>query len=76
MLGSTLIMKYGYVYNIQDTPNNNIWTTEREIELKDGLIVYGCEGNFDVEEGKGQMFTQQDFLIWLGENRKTESLDV
>jgi len=72
LLDSTLIMKYGYVYNIQDTPNNNIWTIEREIELKDGLIVYGCEGNFDILEGKGQMFTQQDFLVWLEENRKTE----
>jgi len=76
LLGSTLIMrKYGYVYNIQDTPNNNIWTIEREIELKDSSIVYGCEGNFDIPEGKGQMFTQQDFLVWLEEN-KNPSEDI
>lgn len=71
-MGSTLIMKYGYVYKIEYTPNGNHWTESREIELKDGSIVYGCEGDFDIPEGKGQMFTQQEFLVWLEENRKEQ----
>jgi hypothetical protein len=37
---------YGYVYNIADTPQDNIWTQGREIELNDGSIVYGLEGEF------------------------------
>jgi len=75
LLGSTLIMsKYGYVKNIIDTPKNNIWMAERNIELKDNSIVYGCEGDFDIEKGKGKMFTKHDFLIWLEENRKLNHL--
>lgn len=68
-------MKYGYVYNIQDTPSANVWTQSREIEMIDGSIVYGCEGNFDIEDGKGQMFTKENFLIWLGENTKQDNLE-
>lgn len=74
-MGSALIMKYGYVYKIEDTPNGNFWTQSREIELLDNSIVYGCEGDFDIEQSKGQMFYKQDFLVWLEENKKTE-LDV
>jgi len=73
LLGRTLIMKYGYIYNIQDTPSGNFWTQSREIELLDGSIVYGCEGNFEIEEGKGQMFTRQNFITWLEENRKQKN---
>lgn len=73
-MGSTLI-KYGFVYDIIDTPNGNVWTQSREIELLDGSIVYGCEGNFEIEEGKGQMFTKENFLIWLGENTKQDNLE-
>ena len=47
---------------------------ERNIELKDNSIVYGCEGDFDIEKGKGKMFTKHDFLIWLEENRKLNHL--
>jgi hypothetical protein len=72
-LGGSLIMKYGYVYKIEDTPNGNVWTQSREIELLDGSIVYGLEGDFEIEESKGQMFTQSKFLIWLGENTKQET---
>lgn len=43
-MGSSLIMKYGYVTNISNTPTDNHWTQRREIELLDGTIVYGCEG--------------------------------
>ncbi len=68
-------MKYGYVNKIEDTPNGNFWTQSREIELLDGTIVYGCEGNFDIEDGKGQMFTKENFLIWLGENTKQDNLE-
>ena len=75
MLGGSLIMKYGYVYKIEDTPNGNFWTQSREIEMNDGTIVYGCEGSFEIEEGKGQMFTKENFLIWLGENTKQDNLE-
>ena len=67
--------KYGYVYNIKDTPNANFWIHSREIELKDGTIVYGCEGDFDIEQVKGEMFTKENFLIWLGENAKQEETE-
>ena len=56
-------MKYGYVLNILDTPENNIWTVNREIVLNDNSIVYGCEGNFDIPNGLGEMFTQSEFKI-------------
>ena len=68
-------MKYGYVNKIEDTPSANVWTQSREIELLDGTIVYGLEGAFDIEEGKGEMFTQSEFLIWLGENTKQDNLE-
>jgi len=68
-------MKYGYVNKIEDTPNENFWTQSREIEMNDGTIVYGCEGDFEIEEGKGQIFTKENFLIWLGENTKQDNLE-
>ena len=68
-------MKYGYVNKIEDTPSGNLWTQSREIELLDGSIVYGCEGNFDIEQVKGEMFTKENFLIWLGENAKQEEIE-
>ena len=68
-------MKYGYVNKIKDTPSDNLWKQSREIELLDGSIVYGCEGNFDIEEGKGEIFTKENFLIWLGENTKQDNLE-
>ena len=75
-MGSTLIMRrYGYVFNLEDTPNENFWKQSREIELIDGSIVYGCEGDFDIEQVKGQMFTKENFLIWLGENAKQEEIE-
>jgi len=66
---------YGYVYNIADTPQDNYWTKGREIELNDGAIVYGLEGDFEIEQGKGEMFTKENFLIWLSENRKQEEIE-
>jgi ribosomal protein L24E len=66
---------YGYVNKIEYTPKDNIWTKAREIELIDGSIVYGLEGNFEIEQGKGQMFTKENFLIWLSENRKQEEIE-
>jgi hypothetical protein len=68
-------MKYGYINKIEDTPSGNFWTQSREIELLDGSIVYGCEGDFDIEQVKGQMFTKENFLIWLGENEKQEEIE-
>jgi ribosomal protein L24E len=66
---------YGYVNNIADTPQENKWTKAREIKLNDGTIVYGLEGNFEIEQGKGQMFSKENFLIWLSENRKQEEIE-
>ena len=66
---------YGYVNNIADTPQENKWTKAREIELNDGTIVYGLEGNFEIEQGKGQMFSKENFLVWLSENRKQEEIE-
>jgi hypothetical protein len=74
-LGGALIMKYGYVYKTEDTPSANVWTQSREIEMLDGTIVYGCEGDFDIEQFKGQIFTKENFLIWLGENTKQEETE-
>ena len=67
-------MKYGYINKIEDTPSGNFWTQSREIELLDGSIVYGCEGDFEIEQGKGEMFSKENFLIWLSENRKQEEI--
>jgi len=66
---------YGYVNNIADTPQENKWTKAREIELNDGTIVYGLEGNFEIDQGKGQMFSKENFLVWLSENRKQEEIE-
>jgi hypothetical protein len=66
---------YGYIRNIKDTPQENKWTKGRDIEMNDGSIVYGCEGDFDIEQVKGQMFTKENFLIWLGENAKQEEIE-
>ena len=66
---------YGYVYNIADTPQDNHWTQGREIKLNDGSIVYGLEGDFEIEQGKGQMFSKENFLVWLSENRKQEEIE-
>ena len=73
-MGSTLIM-YGYINKIEDTPSGNFWTQSREIELLDGSIVYGLEGDFEIEQGKGEMFSKENFLVWLSENRKQEEIE-
>ena len=66
---------YGYVNNIADTPQENKWTKGRDIEMNDGSIVYGLEGDFEIEQGKGEMFTKENFLVWLSENRKQEEIE-
>ena len=66
---------YGYVYNIADTPQDNHWTQGREIMLIDGSIVYGLEGDFNIEQGKGEIFSKENFLVWLSENRKQEEIE-
>jgi hypothetical protein len=67
---------YGYIHNIADTPQDNYWTKAREIELNNGTIVYGLEGDFEIEQGKGEMFTKENFLIWLSENRETRRIRI
>ncbi len=74
-MGGTLIMKYGYVNKIEDTPNGNFWTQSREIEMNDGTIVYGLEGDFEINQGKGEMFSKENFLAWLLENRKQQEIE-
>ena len=66
---------YGYVNNIADTPQENKWTKGRDIGMNDGSIVYGLEGDFEIEQGKGEMFTKENFLVWLSENRKQEEIE-
>ena len=66
---------YGYIRKIKDTPQDNHWTQGREIEINDGSIVYGLEGNFEIEQGKGEMFSKENFLVWLSENRKQEEIE-
>lgn len=61
-------MKYGYVFTIEDTPKNNIWKSNREITLNDGSIVYGIKGNIAIKSNIGQVFTPENFKIWLNEN--------
>jgi hypothetical protein len=31
--------------------------------------------NFEIEQGKGEMFTKENFLVWLSENRKQEEIE-
>jgi len=66
---------YGYIHNIADTPKENKWTKGREIELNNGTIVYGVEGDFEIKQGKGEMFSKENFLVWLSENRKQEEIE-
>jgi len=66
---------YGYIHNIKDTPKDNKWTKGRDIEMNDGSIVYGLEGNFKIEQGKGEMFSKENFLVWLSENRKQQEIE-
>ena len=65
---------YGIIYNIQDTPNDNVWTHGREIELKDNSIVYGYEGQTDVSEVGIAFENAEAINIWLEENRKQEEI--
>ena len=61
-------MKYGYATNIADTPSDNVWTKGREIELKDGTIVYGVEG--ETLQGATVIGTAQQFNDWRKLNGK------
>ena len=61
---------YGYVINIEDTPDDNVWTDNREIELSDDTIVYGCEG--DTLIGADLVTTSTYFRSWLESNSKTD----
>lgn len=67
-------MKYGFVYKIEDTPKENVWKSSREIELKNGSIVFGCEGDFTLTSSKGKMWTVAYFQKWLSENQKQEEI--
>lgn len=61
---------YGIIYNIEDTPTDNHWTQGREIELNNGSIVFGYEGQTDVSD-VGISFENADAInAWFEENRK------
>jgi len=61
---------YGIIYNIEDTPNDNAWTQSREIELNDGRIVFGYEGQTDVSDIGIAFQNAEEISNWLAENRK------
>ena len=63
---------YGIIYNIEDTPNDNFWTQGREIELNDGTIVFGYEGQSDVGDVGISFENANEINEWLQENRKQE----
>ncbi len=63
---------YGIIYNIEDTPQDNFWTQGREIELKDGLNVYGYEGQTNVSDVGISFENAEAINAWLTENRKQD----
>jgi len=63
---------YGIIYNIEDTPNDNFWTQSREIELNNGTIVFGYEGQSDVGDVGISFENANEINEWLQENRKQE----
>jgi hypothetical protein len=66
---ATNIMKYyGFTYNQNDLPQDNVWKSIVEITLKDNTVVYGYEGYTEIEETKGQTFTKKNFIKWREEN--------
>jgi hypothetical protein len=67
---------YGIIYNIEDTPNDNVWTHGREIELNDNSIVYGYEGQTDVSDVGVSFENAEAINVWLSENRKQTDLEI
>ena len=65
---------YGIIYNIEDTPNDNFWTQSREIELNNGTIVFGYEGQSDVGDVGISFENANEINEWLQENRKQEDI--
>jgi len=63
---------YGILYNIEDTPKDNCWTQGREIELNDGTIVFGYEGQTDVSDVGISFQNAKGITEWLSENRKQQ----
>ena len=66
---------YGIIYNIEDTPNDNFWTQSREIELNNGTIVFGYEGQSDVGDVGISFENANEINQWLQENRKQEEIE-
>lgn len=73
-MDTSLIMKYGYVINIADTPTDNKWTVGREIELLDGTIVYGCEGQ--TLSGAVVIGNAEQFNAWRETNTKQDETPI
>jgi len=67
---------YGIIYNIEDTPNDNFWTQGREIELNDGRIVFGYEGQTDVSDIGIAFQNAEEISNWLDENRKQQDQEI
>jgi hypothetical protein len=68
-------MKYGIIYKIEETPNDNVWTHSREIELNNNSIVYGYEGQTGVSEVGISFENAEAINVWLSENRKQTDLE-
>ncbi len=66
---------YGIIYNIEKTPNDNIWAQGREIEMNEGSFVFGYEGQTDVSEVGISFENAEAINIWLNENRKQEEIE-
>jgi len=56
---------YGFLENIEDTPEDNIWTGSREITLNDGSVVYGYEGATEIDNC---FETAELFIEWITAN--------
>jgi len=67
---------YGIIYNIEDTPTDNVWTHSREIELNDGTIVFGYEGQTDVTDVGLSFQNAKEIGSWLDENRKQQDQEI
>jgi len=62
---------YGFLENIEDTPEDNVWTGEREIKLNDGSIVYGYEGATEIDN---YFSTAELFIEWRTANTPEEGI--
>lgn len=63
---------YGFLENIEDTPNDNAWTESREIKLNDESIVFGYEGATEIDN---YFSTAELFNEWRTANTPQEVIE-